>query len=441
MKDNTIKNSLIGTCYEKNNYYLNLYDIDKNMIKKKLMSYIQFSKESINNININNKNENINNKAFCFNCKKNIDLNMSSECKAHNIKYLNDLIKEINIKEIEKNLKLAVENYKKVYKAIEHKLNDFKKRNENQIILAQKIIEIYKSNIDNLNYQIISNAKNLLNFNQMKFRDFEGYNLKFILETNIMKEYPIENYINEKLEIKNIQKNLEIKNDNKLIIRDAVFINNQKKIIFNAGKNLLLFNNKNYSFEDKIEINEDILSINLIKEKEMILISFKNSIKKININNNKIKIEDFLNNIEISKPGIVIKYNDEYSWTNGKYIEFSFSPTFNLYSYFEEDFYDYETTYYFNVINLIQFFDDILFIISLKSEYQSFMQYNLMLCSYKNSLAKYNHITLEHFDFEYSNYNDLFIYEDMEKNYNIYISNYEEIIIFGKLGIYVINPF
>ena len=167
-------------------------------------------------------------------------------------------------------------------------------------MLAQKIIEIYKSNIDNLNYQIISNAKNLLNFNQMKFRDFEGYNLKFILETNILKEYSINNYINEKLVIKNIQKNLEIKNDNKLIIRDAMFINNQKKIIFNAGKSLLLFNNKNYSFEDKIEINKEIISINLIKEEKMILISFLNSIKKIKINNNKIKIEDYLNNIEVS---------------------------------------------------------------------------------------------------------------------------------------------
>ena len=153
MKDNTIKYSLIGTCYEKNNYYINIYDLDKNMVKKELRSDIQFSKENINNIN--NKNENINNKAFCFNCKKNINFNMSQKCKDHNIKYLNDLIKEINIKEIEKNLKLAVENYKKVYKAIEHKLNEFKKRNENQIILAQKIIEIYKTNLNNLNYQIV----------------------------------------------------------------------------------------------------------------------------------------------------------------------------------------------------------------------------------------------------------------------------------------------
>ena len=95
-------------------------------------------------------------------------------------------------------------------------------------MLAQKIIEIYKSNIDNLNYQIASNIKNLLNFNQIKLKDFEGYNLKYILETNILKEYPINNYAIEKLVIKKIQKNLEIIKDNEIIIKGSVFLSNSK---------------------------------------------------------------------------------------------------------------------------------------------------------------------------------------------------------------------
>ena len=118
MENNTIKNSLIGTYYEKDNYYITIYDINKNIIKKELMSDLIFPKEKANKINIINKNENINNKAFCFNCKKNIDLYINPECKTHNIEYLNDLIKDINIKEIENNFKLAVENYKSLYKII-----------------------------------------------------------------------------------------------------------------------------------------------------------------------------------------------------------------------------------------------------------------------------------------------------------------------------------
>ena len=283
----------------------------------------------------------MNNKAFCFDCRKNIDYNVNSECKTHNIKFLNDLIKDINIKEIEENLSLAVENFKKVFKVIEDKLNEFKKRNENQIMLARKLIEIYYWNIDNLNYQIVSNIKNLLCFNQIKLEDFEGYDLKFILEANILKEYSLNNYINEKIIIKNIQKNLEIKINNNLNIRDVFILNKPRKIIFNTGKTLYLINNRNYSIEDKKEINKYILSMNLIKEKEqkILLISFKNSIKKIKIDNNKIKIEDFLNNIKIDKPGIIIKYQDKYAWTYEKYILFSSCKIFDSEKKFAEEYF------------------------------------------------------------------------------------------------------
>ena len=440
MEDNTIKNCFVGTNCENNNYYITIYDINKNNIQKELISDLRFSKEKLNNLNIINKNENINYKAFCFDCKKNIDLNKSPKCKTHNIKYLNDLINALDIKKIEDNLKSAIENYKKVYTIIEHKLNEFKKRNENQIILAQKIIDIYKSNIDNLNYQIASNTKNLLCFNQIKFKDFNGYNLKFILEANILKAYSIDNYINEKFIIKNIQKNLEIKSDNKLQIRDAVILNKQGKIIFNAGQTLFLLNNKNYSFEDKIEIKDDILSMNLLKEIEMILITFKNSIKKIKIAKNKIKIEDFLNDIEVSKPGIVIKYQDEFAWTHEKCIEFSDSQTFDSENGFKEDhFDDVEISYSLRVINLIQFYDDLLFIISLKSFKGNFNAYTLMLGSYKNVLTLNNYMRLE--DFCFNNFTeDLDYYKNIEQNYDIHIFNYDEIIISGKLKIFIINP-
>ena len=444
MEESAIKNSLIGTLYENNNYYISIYDLNKNIIQKKLISDMKFSKEKKNNLNIINKNENMNNKAFCFDCKKNFDCNVNSECKTHNIKYLNDIIKDINIKEIEENLNLAVENYKKVYKIIEDKLNEYKQRNENQIMLARKIIEIYYSNLDNLNYQIVSNIKNLLCFNQIKLEEFEGYDLKFVLESNILKEYSLYNYINEKLIIKNIQKNLEIRINNKQNIKDVFILHKQGKIIYNAGQTLFLINNQNYSIEDKREINKDILSMNLIKEKEeeMLLISFKNSIKKIKMDNNKIKIEDFLNNIKIDKPGIVIKYQDEYAWTYGKFILFSSDIIFNSEKSFAKQCFDYECSYNFKIINLIKFFDDIIFVLLLKKDYQGFISYKILLGSCKSPLAFNNYLELEKFNFDECYIDEDFEYElNFGKNYNMHLFNYENIIICGKLGIYVINPF
>ena len=55
------------------------------------------------------------------------------------------------------------------------------------------------------------NTKNILHFNQIKFKDFKRYNFSFILEKNILKEYSLNNYIDEKLVIHSIQKNSEIK--------------------------------------------------------------------------------------------------------------------------------------------------------------------------------------------------------------------------------------
>ena len=44
MEENVIKNSLIGTSYENNNYFLSHYDMNKNIIQKKLISDLKFLK-------------------------------------------------------------------------------------------------------------------------------------------------------------------------------------------------------------------------------------------------------------------------------------------------------------------------------------------------------------------------------------------------------------
>ena len=232
MEDGKIKNSLIGTFHENNKYYIQIYDIKKNIIKKELTSELVFPKEKSNKINMINNNGNIKNEAFCLNCKRNINLSLNFECKNHNIKYLNELNKDINIEIIEKNMKQAIENYENVLKILEEKLDNFKKRNNNQIILAKKIIEIYKDNINNLNYQIILNTKNLLNFNDIKLKNYLEQNFKYIFEANILEQFSVNNYLNERFNVENIQKNLEIKYDSKLDIEKVIFLDKKKKNYF-----------------------------------------------------------------------------------------------------------------------------------------------------------------------------------------------------------------
>ena len=162
--------------------------------------------------------------------------------------------------------------------------------------------------------------------------------------------------------------------------------------------------------------------MNLIKEKEeTLLISLENSIKKIKIENNKIEILEFLNNIKINKPEIVIKYQDGYAWTYGKYIKFSSDNYFNSENNFAEEYFDYECSY-FKIINLIKFFDDILYVLSLKRRYQTYITYNILLGSWKDPLAFNNFLELEKFHYdEHSNYEDFQYNLNSGKNYNIYL--------------------
>lgn len=432
MEDEKIKNSLIGTFHENNKYYIQIYNINKNVIQKELMSELVFQKR----INSINNNENIKNEAFCFNCKRNINLDLNSECKKHNIKHLNELSKDINIEIIEKNMKQAIENYENILKILEEKLDKFKKRNSNQIKLSQKIIEIYKDNINNLNYQIILNTKNILNFNDIKLKNYLENNFKYIFEEDILKQFSVKNYLNEQFNIENIQKNLEIKYDLKLDIEKVIFLDEKEKIIFNTKKNIFLLNVIDYKTEHKIISDDNILSLNLLNDKKTILISYPDSIKKLKINNDKMIIEDFLNNIDIDEPGIVIKYQDEYAWTNGEYIEFSVSKIYsfrdglNLYES------DYEIHHEYNLINIFPFFDSILYVCLDRNIIEGDWYDYIIFGSYKNGLNSNKYIELEKFskDFFYD-------YEKIHNEFKSFIFKYDEIIIFGILGIYIINPF
>ena len=290
MRYQTFFNSLIGINYEKNEYFLEIYDMNDNKVKKKPMNDILFEKFD-KNLKYDN---NIKIDTFCFDCKKNINLDKSLDCKNHNIKILNDLKKDINIESIEKNLNLIVKDYENILKYLEEKIINFKKRNNNQIIFAKKLIETYKTNIDNLNYQILNNTRNILNFNGFDCKLIIQNNLPINLEYNILSLCPISNYFNERISIEKIQKNLEIKFDINNPIDCVIFFPNKNKLIFNSDKKIFLFNTKLYKIDDKIEIDNKIIFMNLMDDKETILISHENSIEQLKIENNKLKLENFL---------------------------------------------------------------------------------------------------------------------------------------------------
>ena len=208
IKSEIFLDTLIGTKYEKNGYYCEIYDINENVIKKELINEIMDPKDEVNNLKLI---KDINLEAFCFDCKRNINFSMTPNCKNHNFKYLSDLSKDINIEIIENNFKNAIENYEIILKYMEKKIKYFKIRNENQILLVKKMIEAYKTNINNLNYQIILNSKNVLNFNNINLKSLTQNDSLINLDFNILKEFSVYSYANKTISIEKIQQNLEIK--------------------------------------------------------------------------------------------------------------------------------------------------------------------------------------------------------------------------------------
>ena len=79
---------------------------------------------------------------------------------------------------------------------------------------------------------------------------------------------------------------------------------------------LQLFNAKTFDSEHKIKTQDKILSINLMKDKETLLLAFKNDIKKIYIINNKLKIKNYLHNINIFPRVKIVNYKDGIAWAS-----------------------------------------------------------------------------------------------------------------------------
>ena len=364
MKSQIFFNSLIGTNYENNQHFFEFYEMNENNYQKKSMDEIIFEKNNLNNKNLNYDSD-IKIDTYCFDCKKNINLNENKICKNHNIMNLNNINKDINIELLEKNLNLIIENYENILKYLEEKLINFKKRNNNQIILAKKLIEAYKTNVDNLNYQIICNTKNILNFNDINYKLLIQKDIPINWEYNILKEYPVSNYLKETISIEKIQKNLELNIDTISSIDCVILFPDKDKLIFNSNKKIFLFDIKLYKIDDNIESDKKIIFMNLMDDKETILISHEDSIEKLTMEKCKLKLENFLSdNVHIYKPGVIINYKKEFAWTNGTNIGFINNKYYNIIDSIEDVVYGgYSGGYKANIVNLHQYKNDILFIL------------------------------------------------------------------------------
>ena len=436
IKSEIFLNSLIGTNYDKNKYFLETYDINENNIQKELMEEIKIENE-LNKIKKSNTQSKI--EAFCLDCKTNVNLSETPNCNSHNIKFLKDLSKDINIELIENNFKIIVENYENMLNYMIKKIKNFITRNENQILLAKNLIEAYKTNIDNLNYQIILNTKNILNFNDINDINYKlliQNNLIFDFEYNILKEFPISNYLKETLSIGKIQKNLEIKIDSKEPIDCVLLFPNRNKIIFNTINKIFLLNTKIYKIEDEIESESKILFLNLMDDKETILISHENSIEELIIENDKLKLKDFLStNVHIHQPGVIVNYRDEIAWTNGVNIGFIGNKYYNIMESSGELAYDYNSGGYKAIIvNLLQHKNDLLF--------------TFYFCGYNHHMEGYEYIQLGSYNRK-SNYDQVLILERLkyksmvepQTDFKIHCLKNDDIIIFGLKNILIIDIF
>ena len=182
------------------------------------------------------------------------------------------------------------------------------------------MIEIYNSSLSSkyFTYQFLLNIKSILNFN--KIDDDLEINPN-IFEYNILKLFPIDNYIKENISIKKFQKTFKLEvND---IINSILLLEKKNKFIILGNSCLQLFNSKTFKLEHKIETKNEILSIILMKDKETLLLAHKNEIKKINILNNELKIKNYISNIYISSRVKIVNYKDGIAWVS-KYSIFLF---------------------------------------------------------------------------------------------------------------------
>ena len=278
----------------------------------------------------------------------------------------------------------------------------------------------------------------MLHFHGINPKKFLQLHSPINFQFNILKEFSVSNYVKETLSIENIQKNLEIKLNSKKPIDCMVLLEKKNKLIYNIEKKIFLFDVKKYKIEDQVKSDHTIILMNLMDDKETILISHEKYIEKLSVENNNLILENFLcKNIYIDKPGIIINYQNDYAWTNMYNIWFKYKKYYNIleYSYELKD--SCSGGYKAKILNIFKYKDDILFIFLFcpKDHNMDYMDEIVKFGSYKKQVISEQFIDLEELDKDY----DYYLITD--NNYKINSFKPNEVIIFGMKGIYIINVF
>ena len=237
----------------------------------------------------------------------------------HNAEYFKEKIESINIDGIDKELKKIHDDYNEVMTILEERIKKFKIKIDKQIKLAKKIIDIYNLAIksNRITYQIIINTKNILQFNPIIKNEFFSDEYQINFDYNLLKSFSIDEFIDEEITIENFQKiiNINVSQKNEKDYNSLLFLKEMNKLIcYNINK-IISFNLVNFKKENEIKLSDNLISLNLTTDNN-IYAGFSNSIKKLKFENNKIIIENYLDNINLYKPGKIIKYKNSIAWIN-----------------------------------------------------------------------------------------------------------------------------
>ena len=417
MNEEALKNLFIGISYE-NDIFIETLDLNTHINKVLIKDFISDKEKK-------HKLKNENNVGFCFDCNKNIN---NSNCDAHKIIHYDDIINNINIKNIEDNFKKIIENYNNVVNILEQKIKDFKKRNDEQIILAKKLIDVYISSLksNNLTYQLILNTQNILHFNEINKEQLNNFHFNF--DYNILKAFHIDNYLKESISFGNLQKVTDL-NFNEHI-NSIIFYEKKNKIIAYSENRIFLLNTLNFAYESKFECDHEIISIILMKDNETILESYETGINKLIIEGNKIVIKNYLKNVSVNKPGVIINYKKGIAWTYEDAIQFSSKKQFHIFEETNEQYLGKKMNL--QLINLLQYTEDT--ILYLYNFYDGSWDINSLHLNLYNSNenSKYKDIILEKESHDYS---------DESNNHKIYNFRKNEIIIISIKEINIIDIF
>ena len=412
MLEEIILNSFIGIEEENDEYLLKNID-SNNKLKQNSLSFFLSDKNNISSLNIN--------------------LNESNNF--HSFEYFKETIENINIEKIENDFKKILEDYNQIINILDEKIKEFKKRNDEQIFLAKKIIDIYNYSInsDKITNQILLNTKNILNFNSINKNEIfpDKYNIN--LDYNILKTFPIDNYIEEQITIQNIQKTLNIRLKEEKKYSFLYFEEMNKFICYNENK-IISFNSLDFTKESELNLDNSIISINLTKD-ENIYIGFSNSIKKLNINNNEIIIEDYLNDITLYKPGKIIKYKCGLAWIYYNLIVFNFQDYYDINEQLNIEWNENSGFYKSLLLDIIEYKNDnIIYLYSLEYIiYKNKGCYEVNLGFYKKESCKYERLFFDSDEMEKDST------EYLNKNYKITEFKRNKIIVFTIFNVFIVD--